>query len=150
MGMVFRSGHKEVQHGRALFIQVAAVAETVELSSGEARERDMGHQFPLYPIPEDGTTDTLLQKRTMEGVANRYGCKASAKLRMKAERQVERELALIAKLRLAGYFLIVLNIVEFCRKHSMLVHGIGGELGGLLLAPIRPRGSHNPTIAATR
>jgi error-prone DNA polymerase len=51
--------------------------------------------------------DTFLYKRTMEGVANRYGCKASAMLRKKAEKQVERELALIAKLGLAGYFLIV-------------------------------------------
>jgi error-prone DNA polymerase len=61
----------------------------------------------------------------MEGVANRYGCKASAKLRKKAERQVERELALIVKLGLAGYFLIVWDIVEFCRKLGMLVQGRG-------------------------
>ena len=69
--------------------------------------------------------DTFLHKRTMEGVANRYGCKASAKLRKRAERQVERELALIAKLGLAGYFLIVWDIVEFCRKNGMLVQGRG-------------------------
>ena len=103
-----------------------AVAETVELSSRlQFVMKDMGYQFPLYPIPENETMDTFLHKRTMEGVANRYGCKASAKLRRKAERQVERELALIAKLGLAGYFLIVWDIVEFCRKNGMLVQGRG-------------------------
>ncbi len=103
-----------------------AVVETVELSSRlQFVMKDMGYQFPLYPIPEDETMDTFLHKRTIEGVANRYGCKASAKLRKKAEKQVERELALIAKLGLAGYFLIVWDIVEFCRKHGMLVQGRG-------------------------
>jgi error-prone DNA polymerase len=103
-----------------------AVAETVELSSRlQFVMKDMGYQFPLYPIPEAETMDTFLHKRTMEGVANRYGCKASAKLRRKAEKQVEKELALIAKLGLAGYFLIVWDIVEFCCKNGILVQGRG-------------------------
>jgi error-prone DNA polymerase len=103
-----------------------AVAETVELSSRlQFVMKDMGYEFPLYPIPEGDSMDTFLLKRTMEGVANRYGCKASAKLRKKAERQVEKELALIAKLGLAGYFLIVWDIVKFCHKNGMLVQGRG-------------------------
>ena len=52
--------------------------------------KDMGYQFPLYPIPEGETMDTFLHKRTIEGVANRYGCKSSAKLRRKADKQVEK------------------------------------------------------------
>ena len=104
----------------------SAVAETVELSSRlQFVMKDMGYQFPLYPIPEGETMDTFLHKRTMEGVAKRYGCKASAKLRRKADKQVEKELALIAKLGLAGYFLIVWDIVEFCRKNGILVQGRG-------------------------
>ncbi|RSL18727.1 DnaE-like error-prone DNA polymerase [Edaphobacter aggregans] len=104
----------------------SAVAETVELSSRlQFVMKDMGYQFPLYPIPEGETMDTFLHKRTMEGVANRYGCKASAKLRRKADKQVGKELALIAKLGLAGYFLIVWDIVEFCRKNGILVQGRG-------------------------
>ena len=112
---------------RNLFRDVpAAVAETVELSSRlQFVMKDMGYQFPLYPTPEGETMDTFLHKRTMEGVANRYGCKASAKLRRKADKQVEKELALIAKLGLAGYFLIVWDIVEFCRKNGILVQGRG-------------------------
>jgi error-prone DNA polymerase len=110
-----------------LFCDVpSAVAETMELSSRlQFVMKDMGYQFPLYPVPEGETMDTFLHARTMAGVANRYGCKASAKLRKKAVKQVERELALIAKLGLAGYFLIVWDIVEFCRKNGILVQGRG-------------------------
>jgi error-prone DNA polymerase len=103
-----------------------AIAETRELSSRLQFEmKDMGYQFPLYPVGDDETMDSFLYKRTMEGVLNRYGAKSSASLRKRAEKQVARELALIAKLGLAGYFLIVWDIVEFCRKNGILVQGRG-------------------------
>ena len=49
----------------------------------------------------------------------------SQQIYCRARRQVERELALIEKLDLAGYFLIVWDIVEFCRKNNILVQGRG-------------------------
>jgi error-prone DNA polymerase len=102
-----------------------AIAETRELSSRLQFEmKDMGYQFPLYPVGDE-TMDSFLHKRTMEGVLNRYGANSSASLRKRAEKQVARELALIAKLGLAGYFLIVWDIVEFCRKNGILVQGRG-------------------------
>ena len=38
---------------------------------------------------------------------------------------MEKELALIEKLKLAGYFLIVWDIVRFCRENGILVQGRG-------------------------
>jgi error-prone DNA polymerase len=103
-----------------------AIASTGELSDRLTFQmKEMGYEFPHYPIPEDETMDSFLHKRTYEGVARRYGCKASAKLRSRAQLQVDKELALIAKLGLAGYFLIVWDIVEFCRKNGILVQGRG-------------------------
>ncbi|MBE7159407.1 MAG: PHP domain-containing protein, partial [Rhodospirillales bacterium] len=111
----------------ALFRDVPeAIANTGELSDRLSfRMNNMGYEFPHYPIPSGETTDSFLRKRTMEGVARRYGCKLSAELRSKAEMQVKKELALIAKLGLAGYFLIVWNIVEFCGENGILVQGRG-------------------------
>ena len=40
-------------------------------------------------------------------------------------RQIERELALIEKLKLAGYFLIVWDLIRFCREQNILVQGRG-------------------------
>jgi error-prone DNA polymerase len=103
-----------------------AIAETQELSARLQFEmKDMGYRFPLYPVDPDETMDTFLKKRTTEGVICRYGAKSSANLRHRADEQVARELALIAKLGLAGYFLIVWDVVEFCRKNGILVQGRG-------------------------
>ncbi len=111
----------------SLFCDVPhAISATGDLSDRLTFQmKDMGYEFPRYPIPEDETMASFLRKRTMEGVVRRYGCKASAKLRSRAARQVEKELTLIAKLGLDGYFLIVWDIVEFCRRHSILVQGRG-------------------------
>ena len=46
-------------------------------------------------------------------------------MQIRAKRQVERELALIEKLKLAGYFLIVWDLVRFCREQNILVQGRG-------------------------
>ena len=43
----------------------------------------------------------------------------------RARRQIERELALIEKLKLPGYFLIVWDLVRFCREENILVQGRG-------------------------
>ena len=103
-----------------------AIAQTGELSDRLTFQmKDMGYEFPRYPMPEGETMDSFLRKRTFEGVARRYGAKASRRLRAKADQQVEKELALIAELGLAGYFLIVWDIVEFCRKQGILVQGRG-------------------------
>jgi error-prone DNA polymerase len=117
---------RPAQEMAALFQDIPqALAETRELSSRLQFEmKDMGYQFPLYPVGDE-TMDSFLYKRTMEGVSNRYGVKSSASLRKRAEKQVARELALIATLGLAGYFLIVWDIVEFCRKNGILVQGRG-------------------------
>ena len=103
-----------------------AIAETGELSDRlQFQMKDMGYEFPKYPVPGGESMDSFLRKRTMEGVARRYGCKKSESLRERAFIQVEKELTLIARLELAGYFLIVWDIVEFCRKQGILVQGRG-------------------------
>lgn len=103
-----------------------AIANTSDLSDRLTFVmKEMGYEFPRYPIPKGETMDSFLRKRTIEGVARRYGCKSSARLRSRADKQVDKELALIAKLGLAGYFLIVWDVVEFCRKRGILVQGRG-------------------------
>ena len=102
------------------------IAATGELSDRLSFQmKEMAYEFPRYPMPEGESMDSFLRKRTFEGVAKRYGCKAGVKLRSRADKQVDKELALIAKLGLAGYFLIVWDIVEFCRKRGILVQGRG-------------------------
>jgi len=111
----------------ALFRDVCGATEsTVELSSRLQFELgDLGYEFPRYPVPDGDTMDSFLRKRVDEGVIRRYGPKRDAGLLARAKKQVEHELALIAKLGFAGYFLIVWDIVQFCKQHDILVQGRG-------------------------
>src|SRR5262249_24969048 len=79
---------------------------------------------PKYPLPEGETPDSYLRILTFQGYARYYGHTPQT-LRSRAKRQIERELALIGHLHLAGYFLIVWDIVRFCREQSILVQGRG-------------------------
>jgi hypothetical protein len=74
----------------------------------------------------DTLSEVLLdRKRTDEGFRNRYGAKQNEELFERAQKQVRRELALIEKLKLAGYFLIVWDIIRHCREQNILVQGRG-------------------------
>ena len=111
----------------ALFRDVNGATEnTVELSSRlKFQLGDLGYEFPRYPVPDGQTMDSFLRKRTEEGVQRRYGPKHDAGLLARATKQVEHELALIAKLGFAGYFLIVWDIVQFCKRNGILIQGRG-------------------------
>jgi error-prone DNA polymerase len=105
----------------------SAIAATEEISARlDFTLADLGYQFPRYPVPEGETMMSFLRARTDEGARERYlhGSK-SRDLWPRAQRQIQRELALIEKLDLAGYFLIVWDIVRFCRQQGFLVQGRG-------------------------
>jgi error-prone DNA polymerase len=101
-----------------------AIANTVELSSRlEFTLKDLGYEFPKYPVPPGETMTSFLRKRTFEGAHVRYGRNPDTAGR--AEKQIEHELKLIEKLKLEGYFLIVWDIIQFCKRKGILVQGRG-------------------------
>ncbi len=103
-----------------------ALAETLELSSRlRFQLDDLGYEFPRYPVPDGETMDSFLKKRVAEGVMRRYGPKNDSGLLERAKQQVDHELKLIARLGFAGYFLIVWDIVCFCKKNDILIQGRG-------------------------
>jgi error-prone DNA polymerase len=81
---------------------------------------DLGYRFPRYPVPDGESMASFLWKITFAGAHERY-----RPLEPRHTRQLERELNLIEKLDLAGYFLIVWDIVNFCRQERVLVQGRG-------------------------
>ena len=103
-----------------------AVEHTVELSSRlQFALADLGYKFPRYPVPDSETLESFLRKRVEEGVVRRYGQKRDRDLLERAKKQIESELQLIAKLGFAGYFLIVWDIVRFCKQNDILIQGRG-------------------------
>ena len=82
--------------------------------------KDLGYEFPKYPVPDGKTQMQFLRDRARDGMYTRYG-----PWNEKARLQIDRELAMIEKLDLPGYFLIVWDIVRFCREKNILVQGRG-------------------------
>ncbi|HEY0160541.1 MAG TPA: error-prone DNA polymerase [Thermoanaerobaculia bacterium] len=81
---------------------------------------DLGYQFPDFPLPEGETNNSYLRKLTWNAATVRF-----RPLTGKAQAQIEKELNMIEKLDLAGYFLIVWDIVRFCQREKILVQGRG-------------------------
>ncbi len=108
---------------RRLFAQYP---EAIDATIGIAQrcafrlDRLMG-QFPLFPVPDGKTRQSYLRELVYTGAAGRYG----APLPPAVERQLEYELGIIAKMDLAGYFLIVWDIVNAADRLGVLCQGRG-------------------------
>jgi error-prone DNA polymerase len=98
-----------------------AIANTMELSQRlDFSLEKLGYEFPRYPVPDGGSQIEFLRAQARKGASDRYGPGNE-----KAQKQIERELDLIDKLELSGYFLIVWDIIRFCRDNGILVQGRG-------------------------
>ena len=118
-----------------------ALAGTIALAERlEYTMADLGYRFPIYPVPPGETAASFLRHITEVGARDRY-----RPYHDKARAQITRELDLIEKLDLAGYFLIVWDIVNYCRQQNILVQGRGSaansavcySLGITAVDPIR-------------
>jgi DNA-directed DNA polymerase III PolC len=117
---------KSAQDMQQLFADLPeSISNTLELSSClEFTLDNLGYEFPRYPVPEGETMNSFLHDRAWEGFHDRYGRKSRG-LQTRARLQIEKELKLIEKLKLAGYFLIVWDLIRFCREQNILVQGRG-------------------------
>ena len=79
-------------------------------------------RLPPFDTPDGHTEDSWLRELTMTGAAGRYGPRANAPA---AYAQIERELDVIATLNFPGYFLVVHDITQFCRRNNILCQGRG-------------------------
>ncbi len=96
--------------------QTLAVAERCAFTL-----EDLGYRFPDYPLPPGKTPIDALRDLVQAGIPRRYPDGASPEVLA----QLDRELDLIGRLDLPGYFLIVEDIVRFCREKNILAQGRG-------------------------
>jgi len=103
---------------------------------------NLGYEFPEYPVPVGHTMDSFLRTIVWFGAQQRY-----AAISAKVKRQIEEELTLITKLGFPGYFLIVWDIVNFCREHNIMVQGRGSAANSAVcyclgITPVDPVENH--------
>jgi error-prone DNA polymerase len=98
-----------------------AVAASAELAAAlDFTLADFGYRFPEVPLPLGETPSSFLRHVTWNSARARF-----RPLTAKAQAQIQKELDLIEKLDLAGYFLIVWDIVQFCLREGILAQGRG-------------------------
>jgi error-prone DNA polymerase len=103
---------------------------------------NLGYEFPEYPVPAGHSMDSFLRTIVWFGAQQRY-----AAVSAKVKRQLEEELSLICKLEFPGYFLIVWDIVNFCREHNIMVQGRGSAANSAVcyclgITPVDPVSSN--------
>ena len=81
---------------------------------------DLGYRFPEPALPPGETPIGRLRALTEAGARERWRPPGP-----RVRRQLAHELGVIERLGLAGYFLIVWDIVRFCRERGILVQGRG-------------------------
>ncbi len=99
-----------------------AIAETIRFASRITFSLDqLKYNYPDEPIPKGKTAKQHLQDLAWQGAASRYGGVIPDKLRA----TLEKELALIAKMDIAPYFLTVRDIVSYAKTQNILCQGRG-------------------------
>jgi len=103
---------------------------------------NIGYEFPDFPVPDGHSMDSFLRTITWFGAQQRYAAISAA-----VKRQLEEELNLIQKLGFPGYFLIVWDIVNFCREHNVMVQGRGSAANSAVcyclgITPVDPVSNH--------
>jgi error-prone DNA polymerase len=99
---------------------VAAAAELGEQCAFELAL--IAPQLPPFDVPDGHTEQSWLRELVMAGAAQRYGPRAGA---ARAYDQIEHELDIIDRLNFPGYFLVVHDITQFCRRNNILCQGRG-------------------------
>jgi error-prone DNA polymerase len=119
---------------RSIFRDLPEAVENTLLVSQRLQFQlnDLGYEFPRFDTPTGEPMEMFLRKRVAEGIEARYAPKRDAALHARAKKQAEHELALIEKLGFAGYFLIVWDIVRFCKSHGILIQGRGSAANSVV------------------
>ncbi|HEY2123951.1 MAG TPA: error-prone DNA polymerase, partial [Chthoniobacterales bacterium] len=103
---------------------------------------NIGYEFPDFPVPAGHDMDSFLRTIVLFGAQQRYAAISTA-----VKQQLEEELALISRLKFPGYFLIVWDIVNFCREHNIMVQGRGSAANSAVcyclgITPVDPVSNH--------
>jgi len=98
------------------------IAARIDFSMDELK-----YSFPSYDVPSGETMDSFLRAQAEKGARERYG-----KIEGDVREKLDKELALIKFKKLAGYFLVVWDITQFCKTQNILSQGRGSAANSIV------------------
>jgi error-prone DNA polymerase len=123
--LLSRNHHRHIKPGaamRELFANLPeAIANTMRVADSiEFTLENLGYDFPTYRGLDHAAMAQMLRAETYAGARDRFPA-----LDSKVRAQLDHELDLIIRLGIQGYFLIVWDIVRYCRQSGIMVQGRG-------------------------
>ncbi len=98
--------------------------------------RNLGYEFPGYPVPEGYTPQTYLEKLCYEAAVRRYGS-----ITLRVQERLNEEFRLVQRHKLAGFFLIYYDIIQLAHQVMVDLGLTEGEISIEERPPGRGRGS---------
>ncbi|MFI6265214.1 error-prone DNA polymerase [Micromonospora sp. NPDC051006] len=112
-----------------------AVARAAEFGAELAFDLQLvAPQLPAYPVPPGHTEMSWLRHLTEQGARERYGPREAHPT---AYAQLDHELGMIEELGFPGYFLVVYDIVAFCREQDIYCQGRGSAANSAVCYALR-------------
>ena len=109
-----------------------AIDRTNEIASRVNFSMDeLSYNFPDFPVPSGETMDSVLRKKAIERSVERYR-HCPWPLRSQVMSRLEKEFRVIEMKKLAGYFLVVSEIADFCRENKILSQGRGSAANSVV------------------
>ncbi|MEU0504846.1 error-prone DNA polymerase [Nocardia sp. NPDC005998] len=126
-GWLAPTGGAHLRSGAEMTQLFAACPQAVANAVTLAREcafdlKLIAPKLPPFDVPDGHDEASWLRELTLAGAARRYGPPEG---NPKAYRQIEHELAIINRMKFPGYFLVVHDIVSFCKNNDILCQGRG-------------------------
>ncbi|WP_308104348.1 error-prone DNA polymerase [Actinocorallia sp. API 0066] len=128
-GWLHAAGTAHLRTGAEMAVRLArfpgvreATVELAEACSFDFKADPPG--LPRWPVPDGHTEASYLRELTYKGAVRRYGPRDAERV-PGAWKQIDHELDVIERMKFPGYFLIVHDIVEFCREKGILCQGRG-------------------------
>ncbi|MFY8134804.1 MAG: PHP domain-containing protein, partial [Aquimonas sp.] len=123
-GLLFANGERHLRTRRALLAIYgdALMAESLRIADRcRFQLTEIRYRYPREVVPDAHTPDSWLRALTEQGARWRWPQGVPAHVHA----QIEKELAIIAELDYAAYFLTVHDIVRFARARGILCQGRG-------------------------
>ena len=109
-----------------------AVERTNEIASRiNFSMKELSYSFPDYPVEANEIVDSVIRSKAIERSVIRYRHEPWA-LRSQVLGRLEKEFRVIKMKKLAGYFLTVADISDFCTEHQILSQGRGSAANSVV------------------
>ncbi|MCA1608327.1 MAG: PHP domain-containing protein, partial [Acidobacteria bacterium] len=107
-------------------IRTNEIASRVDFSMDE-----LSYNFPDYRVPPGETMDSMLRRKAETRAKEKYRDKKQD-IKDQVQGRLDKELAVIKLKKLAGYFLVVGDISDFCKSEKILSQGRGSAANSVV------------------